>query len=170
MVPCHHPPPPIPFCSTTDAMFHEDTVSCTRMRPTLIVEEKGQRGFPKSASSTNNNGTSPWRRRRRRSVRADLSPGIGPIAMETNSQPPPPYYYYSLHMHAHTCQLQARRCLNPDGGELHNSLICLWPLKECLKASPIPSGRHRKGQTGRGTPSAPRYYGHPPMSCPSPHI
>lgn len=30
----------------------------------------------------------------------------------------------------------------PDGGELHNSLICLGPLKECSKTSPIPSGCH----------------------------
>lgn len=57
---------------------------------------------------------------------------------------PPHCYDYSIHIHAHSCQLQARRCLSPDGGELHNSLICLWPPKECSKASPIPSGRHQK--------------------------
>ncbi|KAK5601456.1 hypothetical protein CRENBAI_026207 [Crenichthys baileyi] len=44
------------------------------------------------------------------------------------------------------------------------------PNEECLKASPIPSGRHRKGDTGRGKPSAPRYHGCPPFLPPKIYI
>lgn len=55
------------------------------------------------------------------------------LSLWKHSQTPPWDYFYSIHMHAHTCQLQARRRPSPDGGELHNSRICLWPLKVCLK-------------------------------------
>lgn len=55
------------------------------------------------------------------------------LSLWKHSQTPPWDYFYSIHMHAHTCQLQARRRPGPDGGELHNSRICLWPLKVCLK-------------------------------------
>lgn len=55
------------------------------------------------------------------------------LSLWKHSQTPLWDYFYSIHMHAHTCQLQARRRPSPDGGELHNSRICLWPLKVCLK-------------------------------------
>lgn len=39
----------------------------------------------------------------------------------------------------------------PDGDKLRSSLICLGPLKECLKTSPIPSGCHQNAQRQRRT-------------------
>lgn len=50
----------------------------------------------------------------------------------------------------------------PDGGEVHNSLICLGPLKECSKTSPIPSGCHQNAQRQRHTICS-RHHGQTPF-------
>lgn len=84
------------------------------------------------------------------------------------------YYYgntpipllYSTHIHTRTCQLQARRYLSPDGGELHNSYLSL-ASKGMLKGlsnsqwtSPKNTEREKQAIWSQtvGTP----------LSCPSP--
>lgn len=50
----------------------------------------------------------------------------------------------------------------PDGVKLWNSHICLRPLKECLKTTPIPSGCHQNAQRQRHTICS-RHHGQTPF-------
>lgn len=164
-------------------MFYEDAVSCKRMGWNLLTMTVGTGGQRKKGQKrrnkqkTNKHCHTPslqWLHSTREEgsawVYAQTSLQELDLLLWKDTRNPPCDYFYSLRIHAHTCQLQARRRLSPDGGELHNSLICLWPLKECLKASPIPCGRHQTTQSRRGTPSGPRHCGQTPfLSVPQIH-
>lgn len=65
------------------------------------------------------------------------------------SPPPPQLLLRYTQMHARTCQLQARRRLSPDGGELHNSRMC--PCSEGMPARPLqfPVELAKKTERGR---------------------
>lgn len=170
-------------------MFHEDTVSCTRMGRNLSTMTVGTGGQKRRSTGTqkkkedrrkknflqvsfwvNNDDTEQERRAACVCMHWPLSRNRTYRYGNTPLPLPTTITMVDTYTHTHTCQLQPSRCLSPDGGELHNSLICLWPLKECLKASPIPNGRHQKRERGRGTPSARRHRGCPPfLSVPQIH-
>lgn len=96
------------------------------------TEEIKKKNIVGVSGRVHNDGTAPGRRSARECVRRPLSRNWN-YRYGNTAKTPPWDYFYSIHMHAHTCQLQARRRPSPDGGELHNSRICLWPLKVCLK-------------------------------------
>lgn len=181
-VPCHRPslPPSVSqqmLCSTkTLSAAKEWAEICWQWRWGLEGNEKRDKKeeINKTKNQHCHTPSSQWRHSTREEgsawVYAQTSLQELDLLLWKHTRTPPCDYFYSIRIHAHTCQLQARRRLSPDGGELHNSLICLWPLKECLKASPIPSGRHQKTQRGRGTPSGPRHCGQTPfLSVPQIH-
>lgn len=153
MVSCHHPslPPSVSqqmLCTMkTLSAAQEWAEICWQWRWVLEDTDKKKETknfFVKVGIWVYNDDTLLGRRAECECTHRPFSSNRTYIPMETHCHPSPTYYYYySIHIHSRTCQLQARRCLSPDGGKLHNSLICLWPLKECLKASPIPSGRHQ---------------------------
>lgn len=174
-VPCHHPwlPPPVSqqmLCSTkTLSAARQCAEICWQWRRGLMQGQKKKRKKKKKSTKT------------RRSQSASeftmtTAPGRS-VACERTRRPLSrnwAYYYgntpipllWSTHIHARTCQLQARRYLSPDGGELHNSYLSL-ASKGMLKGlsnsqwtSPKNTEREKQAIWSQTVGK--------PLSCPSP--